>query len=271
MNIDACREFIFEFPPLGPETLKLLTPPREEEPGIQQNTSKTLPKINWIGVVQRGGCPFDTKVLNMQNAGFHTTLIFNSQNQIEQTIRMSAHTLVPSITTFSAFLNREDGLELSALLLQEKPGTSVYEIRRGENSWFSKELLMSGLIDVLVLFALVVVTGTTFITFGLMLNLLHNIYQTGHPNTLQTLQQASILILSGQKTTNPPKLSRITFPKRFITQVNMMTNWKNSDCKGGIKGYESCPICIEEFTVGASVRDLPCMHVFHTEWYLIVI
>ena len=223
--------------------------------------SKDGANVNWIGVVQRGGCPFDTKVLNMQKAGFKACLIFNNQNSnLEPSIRMSAHTLNHKITIFSAFMSREEGLEFSSIILQDT--NPIFELRKRESIWISRDLLLAGIIDIIVLFVLVVVTGTSFILIGLSINLLHNLYTTGTLNLIQTLQEASILILSGQKTSNPPKLSKITFPMRTLMPNTFSNCWR----EGGVKGHEQCPICIEEFVVGSKVRDLPCLHIFHVDW-----
>ena len=285
VNVDGCREFEFEFPKfdqslLGPAIIDDehdagtdgLEPGHELEQVLEarsQNESRKLglqkptKEVNWIAVVQRGGCPFDTKVLNMQRAGFKAALIFNNQQSLEPTIRMSAHSDT-KIDIFSAFMTRDEGLELASLVLQD---TVILELKSRHSVWMSRDLLLSGLIDIVVLFVLVVITGTTFIFLGLALNLLHNLYTTGTLNLVQTLQQASILILSGQKTTNPPKLSKITFPKRILDTATINNSWR----EGGVKGHEQCPICIEEFVVGNTVRDLPCRHIFHTEWFKFLI
>jgi hypothetical protein len=96
-----------------------------------------------------------------------------------------------------------------------------------------------------------------------------------------------------QKSMMGEMLSTITLPIRIITEedLKMLTAIEDEKMKGVDEGgmgackklpavgeeveagfiipltYDCCAICIDEFTVGSHVRELPCHHVFHHTWY----
>jgi hypothetical protein len=80
---DACYPFTVQFP-----EYKII----DESPANENITTDAIETTEWIGIVQRGGCPFDQKVLRMQQAGFKAVFVFNHDLEpMDQTVRMSAH------------------------------------------------------------------------------------------------------------------------------------------------------------------------------------
>ncbi|KAJ3321141.1 hypothetical protein HDV06_004594 [Boothiomyces sp. JEL0866] len=211
-----------------------------------------------IGMVIRGGCEFDRKVFHMQNAGFTVALIYNNDNeQALANIRMSSHSMGDKVQIMAGFMNLHQASQLLDIIEEKK--TPTLKITTPYQDWINKKIIISGLIDMLLLFVLVVVTGTAFLLLGLAINIGHNLVTRGQLLTLETIYEASVLILAISPTTNPPKLDKITFPTKILAESDLTASWK----EGGIAGHESCPICIEEFEVGNVLRELPCHHVFH--------
>jgi hypothetical protein len=200
----------------------------------------------------------------MQKAGFHTVLIFNQAGESkEATVRMSAHSLGNEITASAAFMTRANGIELVTKIIGSGKGYGFLDIKPFDPLWISKDILWSGVVDMFVLLVLVVLTGSGFMTFGLIINLGHNYIVHGRFYFAETVREASLLILNGgSENPNPPKLDKITFPTRILDEKDFVHEWT---C-GGLKGHENCPICIEEFQVGNQVRELPCRHIFHAAW-----
>lgn len=260
INHEACSKFTVDLPQVSWE----IPPAILELEAMNYTTDFPRPTnhTKWVGIVQRGGCSFDQKVLVMQEAGFSSVIVFNQMgDRLDETVRMSAHDLGDFINVFSTFMSRKDGLRLVTKILKET--NPIVTISVFKPQWFSKKILLSGLVDMAVLFLLVVFTGTTFMMFGLCINIGHNLAVYGEFLVLETIQEASLLILSETLPSNQPqKLEKITFPSKILTIVDLSNDWK---C-GGIKGHENCPICIEELEIGHCVRELPCRHTFHSEW-----
>ncbi|KAJ3268174.1 hypothetical protein HDV01_003357 [Terramyces sp. JEL0728] len=214
-----------------------------------------------IGLVTRGGCEFDRKAFHMQNAGFTVALIYNNDNeQALANIRMSSHSMGDKVQIMAGFMNLYQATQLLDII--EDKQSHLLKITLPYQEWINKKIVISGLIDMLLLFALVVVTGTGFLLLGLAINIGHNLVTRGQFLTLETIHEASILILAISPSSNPPKLEKITFPTKILAESDLTASWK----EGGIAGHESCPICIEEFEVGNVLRELPCHHVFHDTW-----
>merc|ERR1719354_590657 len=242
----ACSPFTQEFPEIDSSKIT----------GTQYNASVS----KWIGVVQRGGCPFDQKVFYMQQAGFQAVLIFN--NNVEKgdvTVRMSAHSLGDEIYIFAGFLSRFDGMRLvSNLQIPKQPIFGVLSPK--SNDFITKEILLNGLSDMAVLFVLVIFTGSGFLLFGLILNFIYNLAIYGELFAVETMHEASLIILAiANQEPSAPKLKTITFPLKTLTKSHLNNDWR----LGGVKGQEACPICIEEYEMGDTVRELPCHHMFH--------
>jgi hypothetical protein len=259
---NACTSFEWNFPALHELDLEFMS---QNEKNLVLSVNKTN-EIPWVGVVQRGGCPFDLKVLFMQKAGFTAVLVYNSARELrEATVRMSSHDVGDKITVFSAFLSRGAGLALvshiniskAITFINLKPKLSTF------SEWINRKTILSGLTDMFVLFVLVVFTGSGFLMVGIFLNLSYNLFNHGDFMFFATLHEASMIILAvSNQSPSQPKLSRVEFPRRSIVEIDLTRDWR---C-GGVQGQESCPICIEEYQIGDQVRELPCRHLFHDTW-----
>lgn len=201
----------------------------------------------------------------MQRAGFKTVLIYNQIGEHKDaTVRMSAHSLGDDVVSFSAFLSRSQGQRLLSLI-RSNPSIAFLTIKDKNTEWLSKQLILDGVVDMAVLFLLVVITGTSILFFGLILNFFHNYRVHGTFKVVETIHEASLIILAvANQTPSSPKLKTIPFPTRILAECDLVNEWR---C-GGIKGQDSCPICIEEFQIGDQVRELPCRHSFHDTWYI---
>ena len=237
----------------------------ENEKKLVLSVNKTN-EIPWVGVVQRGGCPFDLKILFMQKAGFTAVLVYNSAREHrEATVRMSSHDVGDEITVFSAFLSRGAGVALVSHINISKAITFINLKPKLSklSEWINRKTILSGLTDMFVLFVLVVFTGSGFLMVGIFLNLSYNLFTHGDFMFFATLHEASMLILAvSNQSPSQPKLSRVEFPRRSIVEIDLTRDWR---C-GGVQGQESCPICIEEYQIGDQVRELPCRHLFHDTW-----
>lgn len=224
--------------------------------------------FSWIGLVERGGCPFDQKVYYMQKAGFSSVLVYNQLGEHKDaSVRMSSHSMGGEITSFAAFLSRASGISLKYQLFGNngKSGVKFLEIKSKPIQWMSRQLLVNGLVDMAVLFLLVVITGSGFFLFGIVLNLSHNLFVHGQMFALETIHEACLVVLAvSNQIPTQPKLQSVEFPCRRLDETSLNNDWRH----GGIKGQESCPICIEDFQIGDQVRELPCLHIFHDTWYL---
>ena len=262
VNHEACTEFTHEFPIITLDDCKGLTDDLTSNIIFQNNTNS----LKWIGLVERGGCPFDQKIYNMQNAGFKAVLIYNQMmEQKDATVRMSAHSRGSDVTVFSGFMSRRSGSNLHYFAKYVPGSVPIVKLEMKPSLLVSKKLVMSALVDMWVLFILVVMTGTGFFVFGVTLNLIHNLFVHGQFYALETIHEASLIILAvSNQTPNQPKLKTVEFPRRSLDENSLLTDWR---C-GGIKGQESCPICIEDFQIGDQVRELPCQHIYHDTWYV---
>jgi RING-like zinc finger len=199
----------------------------------------------------------------MQQAGFSGVLIYNTNNErSDATVRMSAHSLADDIQVFAGFLSRIHGTRLLSQL--RVPNNLVYITLSPQNvNFFTKKQLVNSLVDMGVLFILVIMTGTSFLTIGLGMNFAHNLLIHGELLAIETIHEASLVILAvANKQPSAPKLKSITFPSKILVKQDLSNDWKG----GGVKGQEACPICIEEYEVGDCVRELPCHHFFHDTW-----
>lgn len=201
----------------------------------------------------------------MQQAGFKGVLIYNSNGENrDATLRMSAHSLGDDIDVFAGFVSRINGLRLLSQL--RIPNNLVYiTLSPHITTFFSKQIIINGLIDMAILFMLVILTGTAFLVIGLGLNFAHNLLTYGELLAVETVHEASLIILAvANQQPSTPKLKSISFPTKTLVKKDLSNDWK----LGGVKGQEACPICIEEYEVGDSVRELPCRHFFHDTWYI---
>ncbi|KAJ2997408.1 hypothetical protein HDV02_005537 [Globomyces sp. JEL0801] len=264
MMIDnlACTSFEVDFPYIDTNTKAKYLQKDTQHLNITSDYYGS-DEINWIGVVGRGGCPFDQKVLMMELAGFHATIVVNHATDLQRsTVRMSAHSLGSTINSFSAFMSYKDGIELKEVLQEEMDEIHWIQISQNEIEWFTKRSLMKSVVEMLILFMLVVLTGSGLFILGLCLKLGHNLAVHGDMFIMQTIHEASMLVLATSPETNPPKLAKITFPTRIVQESDLVEEWKS----GGLLGHDNCPICIEEFEIGDTLRQLPCQHVFHSNW-----
>jgi hypothetical protein len=251
VNHDGCSPFTVKFPNI---TEKYIDSDNFEQVVDYKNS--------WIGIIQRGGCPFDQKVLHMQEAGFKATVVLHQYDDFSKNnIRMSAHSLGDSIEIFASFIDRKQGINLISNILS-KALPPIVTIKPSSLPWLSQELILAGFIDMLILFLLVLTTGTIFLLVGFSINILHNYYHYGRFNIEETIHDAAMLIISGDMPIHLPKLDKITFPSRKLTLDDLETDWRY----GGVLGQDSCAICLEDFIIGNQVRELPCKHNFHDIW-----
>ena len=259
------------------------------------NTTDDDAPLNWIALVQRGGCPFDEKVYSLWKSGFDTVIVYNNhassyksihdlrfgakpqsyKTRIESVLqnsdlplRMSAHSsFYMMIDVISMFMTNRDATMLlekaqevsdlrnETLVLKLSPSTWGFRARNGT--------LFGFLIDMLFLFVSVVLCGTIFLVSCLILSVVRNFALAGHFFFVETLVEGCNLILNQHPSVapNPPSLKKIPFPILKMTQKEID---ENLETNSGV--CECCAICIDDFEAGCEYREFPCRHKFHATW-----
>ncbi|KAJ2994119.1 hypothetical protein HDV02_001856 [Globomyces sp. JEL0801] len=216
---------------------------------------------NWIGIVSGFGCDINQKLLMMQRLGIQAAIVVDDQSGLKNKLsRTHLNSGGDSIKLFSVIISAEYGVKLMSILQEAKhpPWTTLSY----EDTWFSKSDLVKLCMDIIILFVLVLSGAFTIFFMGFVLSLMNNVSVHGTFQVVQTIHEAALSILSETTTSKPSVLDQIRFPSRIVQSSDLMVGWK----LGGLVGYESCPICIEQFEIGDSVRILPCQHQFHSLW-----
>ena len=220
-----------------------------------------------FALVPRGGCPFERKAYYIQESGFSGAMIYNSLNSPTQDlpIRMSSFIgLKINITcmylTFASQLRLKSFLNRNVIITPHDwyfiPAKTTISSSAFEFIQFSINLWKFSISFLLICFISI---------------LLYNLVTKRELQLLETMQYCSEFLLDEGVSYPAAKLIYIPFPKRILTidDISCMNssnyNCEKSNCK---KMYNNscCAICIEDFSAGDSVRDLPCGHIYHCAW-----
>ncbi|KAJ3087916.1 hypothetical protein HK102_009992 [Quaeritorhiza haematococci] len=247
--------------------------------------------VPWIAVIPRGNCAFDVKAYHTQAAGFAGMIIYNNGSivtaQGDVPVRMAANSLGAYVDILSMFVTHMDGMELrTAAQLYTQKLMEAGAIQQQQQQQQSTRLIISmvptrwdwyqarvpwwregwdhksfGHWSHLVFLL------TISVLYGSMLVLLGLLFSIGR----SFLIHQRIFGNGGRgpgvrgKRNEAPKLTKVTFPIRIITEQELARSGSSSDLEN--TGYETqrdcCAICIDEFVVGNRVRQLPCKHQFH--------
>ena len=289
-NENACHPFQFKFPNLT----RLSVPDLAWNQSILENSTR----IPWIGLVRRGGCPFDTKIYELEQAGFSGAIVYNAlnfglQRDSDQPIRMATFARGNQVSIVSMFMKRQDGLVLLESLdwivgMHQPPviALKIAPMDWGFNMGASniKELLR----DIIFFFLDLSLFACGFLTLCFCLALLRNLVLHREWMLLETLVSGSEFLLAEDRIVYPvPSLKSIPFPKRILEaqDIEVMNSRPIEPADEPTSKVESdtclvkrvafsnpcCAVCIEDFEAGDTVRDLPCGHIYHDIWYVIVI
>eukprot|EP00475_Leptophrys_vorax_P040639 TRINITY_DN7567_c0_g1_i2.p1 TRINITY_DN7567_c0_g1~~TRINITY_DN7567_c0_g1_i2.p1 ORF type:complete len:566 (-),score=-15.28 TRINITY_DN7567_c0_g1_i2:189-1643(-) len=110
---DADASFGSIVPPMGIQAHVRLVEPRE---ACQPLVNPVEPGVRLFALIARGGCLFDTKVLNAQLAGYSAAIVYNNEDGNALTTMSSRG--VWRITIPAKFVSKEAGDKMLALLDQ---------------------------------------------------------------------------------------------------------------------------------------------------------
>lgn len=236
-------------------------------------TSKeTGPK--YIGIVTRGGCPFDVKVFNAQLNGLSGIVIYNNNSGNDETlVRMSADRYGEQIGIYSFFVTKSAGkamvelakaIEDSSLISSteeyysletDTPSASdstdtfplwisIEPDRYGSDPFDDRDRLSPLFSNAVFIVIVIVLCTSSSLLLLLLVSMIRRYIMYGRLDGL-----------GNSKNDVPPALKKINFP--LLTWNDELVKKHKDDC---------CAICIDEFCVGDKVRELPCLHRFHDTW-----
>jgi hypothetical protein len=241
-----------------PITTKIIHIDRSESdfcsPGYKDRTGNN----ESFALVPRGGCLFERKVRFIQEAGFAGAIIYNALSSNDLPIRMSPFFLKSNITITCMYLTYSSQIRLKKFVDQEVVITP--------KDWY---LIPTGSSTKQLIFEFIYFSGhlwkfSFFFLFACFICFIfYNLITTGSFQIIQSIQWSTDF-LRDQDSYSVPKLITIPFPKRILTSEDIScpnlrtskTSYSNS----------CCAICIDDFQENDIVRDLPCGHVYHSQW-----
>lgn len=276
-GIDGCHSFETNFPntSLLMNAVTSMDPDWNRVVSEAQNATLDLP---WIGMMPRGGCPFDTKVFNIQQSGFKGAIIYNdetlpySQNRPDIGIRMATFLKGDQVEILAMFLRRFDSSQLLEALRQAKSDPPILILKIAPADWNYRigNVSLSDLLQDMIAFLIdLSLFACTFLGGCFGLALLRNVMVYHRLMLVETLISGSDFLLSSDTIVYPaPKLVSIPFPKRILGpgDITSMNDDTPSIASSRKISNTCCAVCIEDYEEGDTVRDLPCGHIYHAGW-----
>ena len=214
-------------------------------------------------LIARGGCAFENKVYNIQEAGFAGAIIYNSLNLSvgDNPVRMSGY-LGSSIHIVSMYLTFSSAEILSHFQDQDLiiSPSDWHIILMGSN--------ISQMIEDFIFYSFKLWTfSISFLLICFFTFLICNLITIRRFKFVETLELCINLILDEDFLYSAPRLSTIPFPQRKLNaeDIECMNSPHYSKLKKSFNN-PCCAVCIEDFAQGDSVRDLPCGHIYHCGW-----
>jgi E3 ubiquitin-protein ligase RNF13 len=180
--------------------------------------------ISPFALVIRGGCQFDDKVRNAQNAGFKAAIVYDNE---DNGVLVSMAGSSSEVHIYAVFISKASGEVLKKYSGQTK--AELWIIPTYENSAWS---IMA--ISFISLLAMSAVLATCFFVRR------HQIRRDRAriPRAREFHGMSSQLVKA--------------MPSLIFTKV------QEDNCTSS-----TCAICLEDYTVGEKLRVLPCRHKFH--------
>ncbi|KAJ1266802.1 hypothetical protein BS78_07G006200 [Paspalum vaginatum] len=180
--------------------------------------------VSPFALVIRGGCQFDDKVRNAQDAGFKAAIVYNDEDSV---VLVSMAGSSSGVHIYAVFISKASGEVLKKYSGQTE--TELWIIPTYENSAWS---IMA--ISFISLLAMSAVLATCFFVRR------HQIRQdrTRLPQAREFHGMSSQLVKA--------------MPSLIFTKV------QEDNCTSA-----TCAICLEDYSVGEKLRVLPCRHKFH--------
>jgi hypothetical protein len=221
--------------------------------------NRTL-KNESFALVPRGGCLFERKVHFIQEAGFAGAIIYNSLGLNDLPIRMASIYSKSSINITCMYLTHSSQIRLKTFVDQEvvispkdwyliPTGSSmkeaIYEFIR-----VSAQLWQFSFLFLLACF--------------IFCYIFYNLFSPGSFQFMECIQWSTHFLLDQDCSYSVPKLITIPFPKRILTREDI--SGPNLGTSKTSYSNSCCAICIDDFQENDIVRDLPCGHVYHSQW-----
>jgi len=180
--------------------------------------------VSPFALVIRGGCQFDEKVRNAQNAGFKAAIVYDNE---DNGVLVSMAGSSSEVDIYAVFISKASGEVLKKYSGQTE--AELWIIPTYENSAWS---IMA--ISFISLLAMSAVLATCFFVRR------HQIRQDRAriPRAREFHGMSSQLVKA--------------MPSLIFTKV------QEDNCTSS-----TCAICLEDYTVGEKLRVLPCRHKFH--------
>ncbi|KAF8750612.1 hypothetical protein HU200_012317 [Digitaria exilis] len=177
-----------------------------------------------FALIIRGGCTFDEKVKNAQDAGFKAAIVYDNENS---GVLVSMAGSSSGIHIYAVFISKASGEVLKKF--SGHTDVEVWILPTFENSAWS---IMA--ISFISLLAMSAVLATCFFVRR------HRI-RRDHPRNLEAREFHG---MSSQLVKAMPSL--------------IFTKVQEDNCTSSM-----CAICLEDYRVGEKLRVLPCRHKFH--------
>ena len=194
--------------------------------------------VNWFALIRRFGCNFADKVRNAEAAGYSGVIVYNIQTMTESRV---AH-FVNRHTTFAGFT---DDPQIPAILISHDDGKALndsYLYDRGYFVVISPDLQFN-LSAYLLPFAIVISVCLILMISFMVIKCIRDRRKTRrHRLSLKHLK----------------KIPTTKYKKGEFDRLSDLI----SDDVGSSIGdqYDTCAICLDEYTEGEKLRLLPCAH-----------
>ena len=269
-SVDACTPFKIDF-----EHEKWINSTLVD--GSKANLSQKrmfYKRTKWFAFVNRGGCPFDVKAFEAQKAGFAGIIIFGnrSAHDFDETpIRMSPHNVGDQVRIHAMYMAHHDAqrlLDITLAMTDDPLGQRYPLLQLNPVQWSlypDHSLLETLAVEMIILLVTVALSSTVVLSICFIVLLMRNLIFHRQLRLMQTLLDGSFVLLDMRQEEFVPKLSKIPFPERILTDEDVaLLSAKNDDSERPWMCRDCCAICLDDFEPKMHVRILPCRHVFHS-------
>ncbi|XP_074605423.1 E3 ubiquitin-protein ligase RNF13-like isoform X2 [Brevipalpus obovatus] len=196
----------------------------------------TQDTMKWFAVIQRYPCPIQTKIKMALDAGFDGVIIYVSQSSLRRYDLPPSTTAKPTTRALKGLFDYVDPLFISpgsplpipALLVSTVDGTSMvneYLYQKGFHVFISSNLPFD--------------INAYLMPFAIIIGICIAIMQI-------------FRCVRNHRRGNKHRLK-----KKYLKQIPVHKYCKQTD------QFDTCAICLEDYSEGEKLRVLPCNHVYH--------